>query len=240
MMLDHKGAVILLNAQSGEVLVMASHPTFNPNHLDEVGAQLGKDPNKPLINRAVQGLYPVGDFLEPFAAAMQQDQPVTQGELQAMANAFGFTRAPQLPMQVAEPLPLSLTRATDFHISPLQAALAAAALSNNGIIPAPRIAVAVNTPEQGWVVLPALGSPIEAIPASDASEAALSFVQQGQSYWSHIGQADGDESDVTWFVAGTPPNWQATPLVVVVVLEKDNARLAEQIGRELLIDAMNP
>lgn len=239
-MLDHKGAVILLNAQSGEVLVMASHPTFNPNHLDEVGAQLGKDPNKPLINRAVQGLYPVGNFLEPFAAAMQQDQLVTQSELQAMANAFGFTRAPQLPMQVAEPLPLSLTRDTDFHISPLQAALGAAALSNNGVIPAPRIAVAVNTPEQGWVVLPALGSPIEAVPASDASEAALSFVREGQSYWSHIGQADGDESVVTWFVAGTPPNWQATPLVVVVVLEEDNARLAEQIGRELLIDAMNP
>ena len=33
MMSDHHGAVILLNAQSGEILVMASHPTFDPNNL---------------------------------------------------------------------------------------------------------------------------------------------------------------------------------------------------------------
>jgi hypothetical protein len=41
-------------------------------------------------------------------------------------------------------------------------------------------------------------------------------------------------------MGGTPPNWQATPLVVVVLLEEDDVRLAEWIGRELLIDAMNP
>ena len=32
----------------------------------------------------------------------------------------------------------------------------------------------------------------------------------------------------------------ATPLVVVVLLEEDNARLAQWIGQELIIDAMNP
>lgn len=240
MMLGNKGAVLLLNAQSGEILVMASHPTFNPNHLDELGAQLGTDPDKPLINRAVQGLYPVGDFLEPFADAMHQSEPVTGDELQAIADRFGFRSAPQLQMQVADPLPLSFTSDTDLHISPLQAVLAAAALSNQGVMPAPRIALAVNTPEEGWVVLPALGSSRETVAAADASEAVLSFIEDGQSYWSHTGQADGDESDVTWFAAGTPPNWQATPLVVVVVLEEANPHLAAQIGSELLIDAMSP
>ena len=238
MMVGHNGATVLLNAQTGEILVMASHPTFNPNHLNEIGAQLGQDPQKPLINRAVQGLYPVGDLLEPFAFALFRSTEITPNDVQTLAGTFGLSSAPQLPMQVAQPLPLSAD--TELHISPLQAALASAALSAQGTIPAPRIAVAVNTPEEGWIVLPASGTPLEALSASDASEAALSFIKEGQSYWSHTGRAEGDESQVTWFIAGTPSNWQATPLVVVVALEQDNPRLAERIGRELLIDAMNP
>ena len=141
-------------------------------------------------------------------------------------------------MPVAEPL--LETDVNDFHISPLQAALAAAALSNHGIIPPARIATAVNTPEEGWVVLPALGSSLNAVQASAADEAAESLIVDGESYWAHVGNAEGDESPVTWFIGGTPPNWQATPLVVVVLLEEDNARLAQWIGQELIIDAMNP
>jgi len=45
---------------------------------------------------------------------------------------------------------------------------------------------------------------------------------------------------VTWFIAGTPPNWQASPLVVVVLLQENNAWLAQRIGQELLVDAMYP
>ena len=41
-------------------------------------------------------------------------------------------------------------------------------------------------------------------------------------------------------MGGTPPNWQATPLVLVVLLEEDNVDLAQEIGRELLDSAMNP
>jgi hypothetical protein len=69
---------------------------------------------------------------------------------------------------------------------------------------------------------------------------AQSLIVDGQNYWSHVGEAEGDESPVTWFIGGTPPNWQATPLVVVVLLEEDNVQLAEEIGSELLTAAMNP
>ena len=62
MMVGHRGAVILLNAQTGEIYVMSSHPTFNPNHLNEIGARLNKDPDKPLINRAVSGFPPGSTF----------------------------------------------------------------------------------------------------------------------------------------------------------------------------------
>ncbi len=238
MMLGHRGAAVLLNAKTGEILVMASHPTFNPNYLNEIGAQLSKNSEKPLINRAVQGLYPAGSVIEPFARAHFDDRLLDEKELNDVYEAFGFDRSPQLNIETSEPI--TTAEINDLHVSPLQAALASAALSNQGTVPAPRLTISVNTPQRGWIVLPAPGTPFEAVQASDANEAAGSFITEGTNYWAHIGRASGDESAVTWFIAGTPPNWQATPLVVVITLEEDNERLAQWIGQELLLDAMNP
>jgi cell division protein FtsW (lipid II flippase) len=238
MMIGHRGAVLLLNAETGETYVMASHPTFNPGHLSEIGARLNKDPSKPLINRAVQGLYPIGTLLEPFEQALYGDETITEVELQTVYETFGFNRTPLLRMQVAEPT--TDAEESDLHVSPLQVALAAAALTNHGMSPAPRIAMAVNTPSDGWVSLPALGSPFEALQAPAADETAQALSVNGQNYWAHTGHAESEESAVTWYITGTLPNWQATPLVVVVALEEDNARLARRIGQELLIDAMSP
>jgi cell division protein FtsW (lipid II flippase) len=237
-MKDHRGAVVLLNSQTGEIFVMASHPTYDPANLNEIGTQLNKDPEKPLINRATQGLYPTGTLIEPFKQALFGDKTASPAELQKVYETFGFYRAPLLRMQVATPI--SEREVTELHVSPLQVALAAAAFSNHGILPAPRIATAVNTPNAGWVVLPALGTPIEAIQSSTADQTAQSLAVEGESYWAHVGRAKSDESPVTWFIAGTPANWQASPMVVVVLLEEDNVRLAQQIGKELLVDAMNP
>ena len=238
MMLDHAGAVVLLNAQTGEILVMASHPTFNPNYLNETGSQLNKDPGKPLINRATAGLYPTGSLMDPFAQALLGDGTRNEDRLRNVQEAFGFYRVPEIRIQVAQPL--SNAELENLHVTPLQVALACAALSNEGIVPAPRIATAVNTPNDGWVILPALGTPFEAVEAAAAEEAAGSFIQEGQNYWSHTGQATEKDSSVTWFIAGTPPNWQASPLVVVVLLQENNAWLAQRIGQELLVDAMYP
>jgi membrane peptidoglycan carboxypeptidase len=238
MMLSHVGAAVMLNAQTGEILVMASHPTFNPNHLNEIGAQLNKDPSKPLINRAVQGLYPTGTLMQPFMQAVYQRHTLSPGEMQSVYKEFGFDRAPLLNIETSQPFFASDRK--DLHVSPLQVALASAALSNQGKVPAPRIATSVNTPREGWVVLPTLGTPFEAIQESAAKEAAQSFIQSGKSYWSHIGRAGTQQSPVTWFIAGTPPDWKATPLVIVVTLEEDNERIAQWIGEELLNDAMTP
>jgi cell division protein FtsI/penicillin-binding protein 2 len=238
MMTGHSGAVLLMNAQNGEVLAMSSLPTFNPNHLNEIGQQLNKDPGKPLINRAVQGVYPTGSMLEPFAKALFGDKQLERVDLQEVYKAFGFEKSPQLPFETAAPV--TTRDGNELHVSPLQAVLAAAALSNHGIEPAPRIAVSVDTPQEGWVVLPALGTPLEAVTAAQADEAATAFTNEGKNYWSHIGRATGQEGPVTWFIAGTPPNWTGTPLAIVVLLEQDNERLAQWIGQELLTDAMSP
>jgi cell division protein FtsW (lipid II flippase) len=237
MLLGHSGAIVLLNAQTGEILVMASHPTFNPNHLNEIGAQLNKDPSKPLINRAVQGLYPTGSMIEPFTRAVFNRETLSNGELQSVYKAFGFNRAPLLQIETSDPI--SASGKTGLHVSPLQVALASAALSNHGVVPAPRIAISVDTPREGWIVLPTPGTSFEAVQESAANEATQSLVRDGKNFWSHIGRA-GTDTKVTWFLAGTLPSWKATPLVVVVALEEDNERIAQWIGQELLTDAMNP
>lgn len=238
MMFGHSGAVVMLNAQSGEILVMSSHPTFNPNHLEEIGSELRDDPEHPLINRAAQGLYPTGTVIAPFAQAVLGKETLTDAERETVYEAVGLQRTPQLQLEVAEPL--SNSELNHFHVSPLQVALASAALSAHGVIPAPNIAAAVNTPAEGWVILPTLGTPTDAIPSELADEAVRALILEGNNFWSHIGQATEADSSVTWFIGGTPPNWGGTPIVIVVLIEENNPRLAQRIGEELIVDAMNP
>ncbi|NJN79790.1 MAG: hypothetical protein HC797_04570 [Anaerolineales bacterium] len=230
----HHGAIILLHAETGEILVMASHPTYDPNKLDAEGEALSQNPNAPLLNRATQGLYPIGTALLPLIRAeFGEDQP-TDSELKSFYESLGLYQAPQTNMPVA--FDEENIQVDNLRASPLQINLAAAALSNDGLIPAPRIATAVNTLEQGWVVLPALSQPAQVIQAETSNEAVLSFVKSGNPYWSHIGQASLDETIVTWLIAGTLPDWQGAPLTLVVVLEENNIPLAEFIGKNLMAE----
>ena len=195
------------------------------------------DPDKPLINRATQGQYPTGSIMRPFIQARFGDISISNSDLKKVYKTFGFFQTPQIQLPVT-----SAAKEDDniIRVSPLQMVLACAALSNHGMVPAPRIAMAVNTPGEGWVALSALGMPFEAIQSSAGDEAGLAYLVDDSTFWSHLAFTREDTSSFTWFIGGTPPNWQAAPLTIVVILEEDNERLAERIGRELLIDAMSP
>ncbi len=65
------GAVVLMNAHSGEIITMASHPYFNAAELQIIWEDLVTDENAPLVNRATQGLYPPGAALFPFVITAQ-------------------------------------------------------------------------------------------------------------------------------------------------------------------------
>lgn len=231
-----QGAVVLLDARSGEVLVMASHPSFDANRLSETAEALLLDPQKPLINRAALGVYPTDSIMEPFAAALFETTDPSSAQWQSVYEAFGFLRTPLLRMDVAS----SASVGEDFYVSPLQMAIASAALSNDGTVPAPRIAVALNTPREGWVVLAAEERSFQASQPSVTAEAVASYRRAGENHWSHIGRARDDVSPVTWFIGGTPTDWQASPLAIVVLLEEDNPGEARRIGVDLLLDAMTP
>jgi peptidoglycan glycosyltransferase len=61
---QRKGAVVVLNPGNGEVLALASTPTFDPNQVDETWSQLTTDPDSALLNRATQGAYPPGSVFK--------------------------------------------------------------------------------------------------------------------------------------------------------------------------------
>ncbi|MDY6872708.1 MAG: FtsW/RodA/SpoVE family cell cycle protein [Chloroflexota bacterium] len=70
---DRPGAVLLMNAASGEIMAMASHPYFDSNNLEGNWGTLLADENAPLVNRTTQGLYPAGSTLFPFILADQRN-----------------------------------------------------------------------------------------------------------------------------------------------------------------------
>lgn len=65
LMKNKLGSIVAIEPATGEILCMVSSPTYDPRFLEgkyrgKRMLQMGRDPNKPLINRAIQGVYPPG------------------------------------------------------------------------------------------------------------------------------------------------------------------------------------
>lgn len=71
---EHKtGAVVALDPRTGEILAMASRPTFDPNQFaDRISAKawraIADNPDHPLVNKAIQDQQPPGSTFKPFTA----------------------------------------------------------------------------------------------------------------------------------------------------------------------------
>lgn len=68
-----RGAGVVIDPRSGAVLALASVPGFDPNGVDREFKALGTDAASPLLNRAVDGLYPPGSTFKIFTAAAALD-----------------------------------------------------------------------------------------------------------------------------------------------------------------------
>ena len=294
------GALVMLNADTGEILAIVSHPYFNPETLGQDWEQLKGDPTAPLLNRVTQGLYPLGSAITPFALSVVLDSQPLPGlpdtlsikvdnqvnncllspgleptwsealqfgcpaadlrilnllipsQMSQVINRAGFDNSPVFVLDVAEPiLPSIVPSPQDFvngrqsiQVSPLQVALAAAALTNEGNRPAPRIAMAVNTPHQGWVILPAENS-TSAFPVNGSQETVKLLASGDFPGWQSLAvvptqHSEATTGEVTWYMAGTLPDWQGIPLVVVVLLEENDPYTAKLIGSTLLMAAQAP
>lgn len=68
---DQVGAVLLMNAATGEILAAASHPYFDAANLESQWEVLIQNEDGPLLNRGMQALYPPGATLFPLLATDQ-------------------------------------------------------------------------------------------------------------------------------------------------------------------------
>lgn len=293
---DHTGAIVMLNAATGEILAMASNPTFDPNNLEETWSALVSDPGKPLIDRAAQGQYKVGGSLNPFLlakAASLERLPMQSSEIDPETSAsvgkcaikpadsswFALIAAgcPWMSQKVTNLLSteeinqlvidLGLTQPSDLEdglgvpgvvpdtaedtgdilnaqslqVSPLQMARAAATLSGHGELPSPRIGLAVNLPESGWTIIDSGQQPARSFSNEIADQIAIKLASQSMPIWESIAQPkDAASKPLTWYLAGTLPEWPGTPISLVVLLEESSPTLAQKIGRALLTNTLQP
>ncbi len=69
-----KGVAVAMDPKTGGILAMVSLPSFDNNLFSqgitqEEWEKLSNDPNFPLLNRVIQGLYPTGSVIKPLLAA---------------------------------------------------------------------------------------------------------------------------------------------------------------------------
>jgi penicillin-binding protein 2 len=71
-LVDRKGCVIIMDPFTGEIIAMASSPDFNPQAFADKSTSsfsgIFEDPDSPLINRAISGLYPPGSVFKLIVA----------------------------------------------------------------------------------------------------------------------------------------------------------------------------
>ncbi len=70
---DQRGAIVVMDVNTGEILTLVSTPTYDPNwfvngisHQNYNSLQTSKD--IPMLNRTIQGLYPPGSTVKPMVA----------------------------------------------------------------------------------------------------------------------------------------------------------------------------
>jgi penicillin-binding protein 2 len=69
----HNGAIVALDPRNGEILALASQPVYDPNPfvngIDFASYRaLNTSRDKPLLNRALRGIYPPGSTIKPLVA----------------------------------------------------------------------------------------------------------------------------------------------------------------------------
>ncbi len=215
------GAILLLNAGSGEIIASSTYPSFNANQLEQDWSNLISRSDAPLLNRATQGLYPLGNLhallaltasfeenpsakpLEGINTRLDADcriamQPVRHTAVKALqhgcqmasfelsereetaeilqtARNLGLFTQPSIAIETApvaaEPDPeLEQTQfihaLSELKVSPLQLALWAAAISNDGAMPQPQLVNAYASNNGSWQPFTASNLPLTQVMSS--------------------------------------------------------------------------
>ncbi len=294
----HAGAVVLLDTTSGEILALASNPSFDPARLDEEWEALSEDPSAPLVNRATQGLYQPGTALQTvvlaealtegladlaapaigitttltvngvrigcayqptgttladaYAAACPAPFPTLGERLGAVGlteavERWALTTPPTLEIPAEAPdwnaETLSTTRALrteavgqgELTVSPLQMALVAATLANDGTTPAPRLVLRVEDAKGGWQEHLSVGEPRAVLPPARASALLAAWQRYESDVAAHWGIAVAGEGQPphAWFLGIFPADTPRYAVAVLLEHPPDPHRVIE-LGSALL------
>lgn len=72
------GAAVVVDIHSGDVLTAANYPTYDSATLGQNYNSLAENPDKPLTDRAFQGVYPIGSTIKPIVAIAAMDNNLYQ------------------------------------------------------------------------------------------------------------------------------------------------------------------
>jgi hypothetical protein len=188
-------------------------------------------------------------------------QSVGEQTLINLLKRLGLYMAPPFPIETLSSTPPdSITEPITYvtglrdpetgaqlQVSPLQMALAASTLSNEGWRPAPRLVMSVNTPQAGWVMIPPSSEPQQVYSTVVSNNTANALSDDELAIWQVVSAGDegvGNSLDTkpgyAWFIGGTLPDWGGVPLAVAVLLEENNPQRALEIGQSILQSAMRP
>lgn len=86
-----KGAIVMLNAKTGEIYAISTSPYFNANTLNDDWENLMSDKDAPLLNRATQASYPIGTLANTLYLSSFWTDPLTETEPAPVANQLDPT-----------------------------------------------------------------------------------------------------------------------------------------------------
>jgi peptidoglycan glycosyltransferase len=162
-------------------------------------------------------------------------------ELTAVYERFGFLQAPNVPLTTAAPANGAIVDMEDallgqgeLTVTPMQVALAWAALGNEGRLPAPRLISAILEEGGSWQTLPEKEG-VEAI-SPQAASAILSALPRYEGVlaeYSTLVLSGPGTSTNSWYM-GLAPAGSPRYAVVVVVEDTDRVFASQQVGRSLL------
>jgi len=243
---ERQGAVVVLDIHSGEVLALVSHPAYNPNTLDADWDGLAANPDAPLLNRAAQGVYALGDLArlvgltgllsagittppEPHTTSLEDMlAPLSERGYLATARQLGF----DIPAPFELPtgpglLPDFQDKGTprDLAVTPLHMARFAAAIADGGRMPLPTLVYPAPPATPDHAFAPGVAASLQAVtPRFD-----------GVAGWAGVAtpQETGDQP-LSWFVGYAPGDAPRFAVAVVVEGDDGGATTTLSIARQTL------
>ena len=85
------GSAVAIDIATGKVLTSANYPTYDSATMGEQYDSLVKDPAKPLMDRAFQGVYPIGSTIKPaVAVAAMENNHYHLGETVNCVRVYNY------------------------------------------------------------------------------------------------------------------------------------------------------